>query len=107
VGGYSVWSALPPLPPKAAAQPDAKPIILVVAQMDAMDMFHDAAQVMTAVMCMCTCMIMALQVCMAEDGRSACFPYIMARGGGGTVDTFTAERYSPHLVRKLPPNFHQ
>lgn len=56
VGGYSVWSALPPLPPKAA-QPDVKPIILVVAQMDAMDMFHDAAQVLTA----------GLQVCMAGD----------------------------------------
>lgn len=48
VGGYSVWSALPPLPPPPAAAAggsDGRPIILVVAQMDSMDMFHDAVQV--------------------------------------------------------------
>lgn len=48
VGGYSVWSALPALPPQAATpggSPDGKPIILIVAQMDSIAMFHDAAQV--------------------------------------------------------------
>lgn len=57
LGGYSVWSALPPLPPQptppaaaaaadggASSSSDSKPIVLVVAQMDAMEMFHDAAQ---------------------------------------------------------------
>jgi nicastrin len=48
LGGYSVWSALPPLPPPTAATAaaaDGKPIILVVAHMDSIDMFHDAVQV--------------------------------------------------------------
>jgi hypothetical protein len=58
LGGYSVWSALPPLPPQPTPAPtaaaaadsstsssDSKPIVLVVAQMDSMEMFHDAAQV--------------------------------------------------------------
>lgn len=53
LGAYSVWSALPPLPQlpvtasgaAAAAEADGKPIILVVAQMDSIDMFHDAVQV--------------------------------------------------------------
>lgn len=59
LGGYSVWSALPPLPPQtppaaaeaaeagggSSSQSGGKPIVLVVAQMDSMEMFHDAAQV--------------------------------------------------------------
>lgn len=48
LGGYSVWAALPPLPqqpPSGAAAGDSKPIILVVAHMDSMDMIHDAVQV--------------------------------------------------------------
>lgn len=42
LGGYSVWSALPPLPADGG---DDKPIVLVVAQMDSIDMFHDSIQV--------------------------------------------------------------
>jgi hypothetical protein len=54
LGAYSVWAALPPLPaaaaaggggPAAAGSEDARPIILVVAQMDSIDMFHDSVQV--------------------------------------------------------------
>jgi hypothetical protein len=49
LGAYSVWAALPPLPAAAAAaaaaSEDARPIILVVAQMDSIDMFHDSVQV--------------------------------------------------------------
>uniref|UniRef100_A0A383VJT7 Nicastrin n=1 Tax=Tetradesmus obliquus TaxID=3088 RepID=A0A383VJT7_TETOB len=48
LGGYSVWAALPPLPAAAAAAgaagDDGRPIILVVAQMDSIDMFHDSVQ---------------------------------------------------------------
>jgi hypothetical protein len=48
VGGYSVWSTLPPLPPQteaAGSSSDGRPIIVVIAQMDSIDIFHDAAQV--------------------------------------------------------------
>jgi hypothetical protein len=49
LGAYSVWAALPPLPAAAAGaaagSEDARPIILVVAQMDSIDMFHDSVQV--------------------------------------------------------------
>lgn len=58
LGGFSVWAALPPLPPQAAAAAgqrsgagaaaaagDGRGIILVVAQLDGLDMFHDAIQV--------------------------------------------------------------
>lgn len=51
LGAYSVWSALPPLPPQAApGSSDGKPIILVAAQMDSIDMFHDAVQVRSTVL---------------------------------------------------------
>lgn len=43
LGGYSVWSAVPPLP--ADPRTDRRPIILVVAQIDGIDMFHDKVQV--------------------------------------------------------------
>jgi hypothetical protein len=38
LGGFSVWAALPPLDP---AKNNTKPITLVVAQIDGIDMFHD------------------------------------------------------------------
>lgn len=44
LGGWSVWAALPPLPPPGAAH-DARPLVLVVAQMDSKDLFHDLIQV--------------------------------------------------------------
>jgi hypothetical protein len=58
LGGYSVWAALPPIPATAETTAavaaaaggggvgdDGRPIILVVAQMDSIDMFHDSVQV--------------------------------------------------------------
>ncbi len=42
VGGYSVWGAVPPLPANSSI---SRPTILVVAQVDSMDFFHDAIQV--------------------------------------------------------------
>eukprot|EP00879_Flechtneria_rotunda_P021871 GHRR01023066.1.p1 GENE.GHRR01023066.1~~GHRR01023066.1.p1 ORF type:complete len:604 (+),score=189.04 GHRR01023066.1:381-2192(+) len=44
LGGYSVWSAIPPLPAIAAAGDANRPIILVVAQTDSIDQFHDSIQ---------------------------------------------------------------
>jgi nicastrin len=48
LGAYSVWSALPPQ--AAPGSSDRKPIILVAAQMDSIDMFHDAVQVRSTVL---------------------------------------------------------
>lgn len=47
LGGYSVWSAVPPLETTAAAAAasDRRPIILVLAQIDNIEMFHDSVQV--------------------------------------------------------------
>ncbi|KAF6250532.1 Nicastrin-domain-containing protein [Scenedesmus sp. NREL 46B-D3] len=69
LGGYSVWAALPPLPPAAAAAAaaapglgdDARPIILVVTQMDSIDMFHDSVQGADAPLSGLIAMLAALQ----------------------------------------------
>eukprot|EP00878_Enallax_costatus_P016016 GHUV01016792.1.p1 GENE.GHUV01016792.1~~GHUV01016792.1.p1 ORF type:complete len:668 (+),score=142.24 GHUV01016792.1:770-2773(+) len=42
LGGYSVWSAIPPVP--LDPRTDRRPIILVLAQIDSIDMFHDNVQ---------------------------------------------------------------
>jgi hypothetical protein len=73
LGGYSVWSALPPLPAAGAAAggggEDARPIILVVAQMDSIDMFHDSVQVRREWSCnnVERCDLLAV-----SGGRAAC-----------------------------------
>ncbi|KAI8468238.1 MAG: Nicastrin-domain-containing protein [Monoraphidium minutum] len=41
LGGYSVWAALPPIPAGAKV---TKPTLLVVAQVDSIDLFHDSIQ---------------------------------------------------------------
>eukprot|EP00877_Chromochloris_zofingiensis_P006849 jgi/Chrzof1/2417/Cz11g14180.t1 len=41
LGGYSVWAAMPPIP---AGQNITKPVILVLAQVDGIDLFHDLIQ---------------------------------------------------------------
>ncbi|GBF91523.1 nicastrin [Raphidocelis subcapitata] len=41
LGGFSVWAALPPIPAGANA---TKPTLLVVAQIDGTDLFHDSIQ---------------------------------------------------------------
>jgi len=64
MGGYSVWAAVPPLPAAAAVGKAAagaaarkgtasasRPIILVLAQMDSIDMFHDSIQVKVFLSC--------------------------------------------------------
>jgi hypothetical protein len=68
MGGYSVWAAVPPLPAAAAvgkaaaaaaagaaarkgAASAGQPIILVLAQMDSIDMFHDSIQVIVLLSC--------------------------------------------------------
>lgn len=46
LGGYSVWTAYPPLPPTAAnSTTPRKPITLVVAQIDSNGLFHDDVKV--------------------------------------------------------------
>jgi hypothetical protein len=68
LGAYSVWSAVPPQ--AAAGSSDGKPIILVVAQMDSIDMFHDAVQVRSTVSVTVTGTITGMSQCyMVGFGR--------------------------------------
>eukprot|EP00878_Enallax_costatus_P035542 GHUV01039689.1.p1 GENE.GHUV01039689.1~~GHUV01039689.1.p1 ORF type:complete len:142 (-),score=18.50 GHUV01039689.1:418-843(-) len=58
LGGYSVWSAIPPVP--LDPRTDRRPIILVLAQIDSIDMFHDNVQVgfgSVLTFCLCWCAI--------------------------------------------------
>jgi hypothetical protein len=45
VGGYSVWSALPPIPDTNYSATPGKPITLVLAPLDTNTFFHDLARV--------------------------------------------------------------
>ncbi|KAF8060585.1 zinc finger CCCH domain-containing protein 40 [Scenedesmus sp. PABB004] len=78
LGGYSVWAALPPLPPQAppagaggggaGGGGGGLPIILVVAQMDGIDMFHDSIQGADAPLSGLVALLGALQVLRGAAG---------------------------------------